>query len=88
LNAAQNSNKELTDKFITNYIGHRDKRTTDLIYGDHLNLNTSPEYAAKELQALKNAIPLRRGGYVDDWSKNHGNLSKDDPFLNGVNNEN
>ena len=88
LNAAQNSNKELTDKFITNYIGHRDKRTTDLIYGDHLNLNTSPEYAAKELQALENAIPLRRGGYVDDWSKNHGNLSKDDPFLNGVNNEN
>jgi len=66
LNAAQNSNPELTNKFVTNLLGHKDKRTTDLIYGNHLNLNTSPEYSAKELQALKNAIPLSRGGYSEN----------------------
>ena len=86
--AAQNSNPELTNKFVTNLLGHTNKKVTEGIYGNHLNLNTSPEYSAKELQALKNAIPLSRGGFVDDWSKNQGNLSKDDPFLNGVNNEN
>jgi integrase len=61
--AGQNSNAELTDKFVINYIGHTDKKVTESIYGDHTNLNTSPEYAAKELQALKNAIPLKRGNY-------------------------
>ena len=64
--AGQNSNAELTDKFVTNYIGHTDKKVTEGIYGNHLNLNTSPEYTAKELQALKNAIPLSRGGYNEN----------------------
>jgi len=86
--AGQNSNPELTNKFVTNLLGHKNKKVTEGIYGNHTNLNTSPEYSAKELQALENAIPLRRGGFVDDWSKNQGNLSKDDPFLNGVNDEN
>ena len=61
--AGQNSNTELTDKFVTNFIGHTNKKVTEGIYGNHTNLNTSPEYAAKELQALKNAIPLKRGNY-------------------------
>jgi integrase len=64
--AGQNSNKELTDKFVTNYIGHTNKLITENIYGNHTNLNTSSEYAAKELQALENAIPLRRGGYNEN----------------------
>jgi integrase len=64
--AGQNSNAELTDKFVTNFIGHTDKKVTEGIYGNHLNLNTSPEYSAKELQALANAIPLRRGGYSEN----------------------
>ena len=64
--AGQNSNKELTDKFVINYIGHKNKKLTEGIYGNHTNLNTSPEYSAKELQALANAIPLRRGGYSEN----------------------
>ena len=64
--AGQNSNTELTDKFVTNFIGHKNKKLTEGIYGNHLNLNTSPEYSAKELQALENAIPLRRGGYSEN----------------------
>ena len=57
---------ELTDKFVINYIGHKNKKLTEGIYGNHTNLNTSPEYSAKELQALANAIPLRRGGYSEN----------------------
>ena len=64
--AGQNSNAELTDKFVTNFIGHTDKKVTEGIYGDHTDLNTSPEYTAKELQALANAIPLSRGGYSEN----------------------
>ena len=64
--AGQNSNAELTDKFVTNLIGHTNKKVTEGIYGDHTNLNTSPEYAAKELQALRNAIPLKRGDYSEN----------------------
>ena len=58
--AGQNSNAELTDKFVTNLIGHTNKKVTEGIYGNHTNLNTSIEYHTKELQALRNAIPLKR----------------------------
>ena len=61
--AAQNSNPELTNKFVTNLLGHTNKKVTEGIYGNHLNLNTSTEYHNKEAQALAKAIPLSRGGY-------------------------
>jgi integrase len=64
--AGQNSNDELTDKFVTNYIGHTNKKVTEGIYGNHLNLNTSDEYATKETEALAKAIPLSRGGYNEN----------------------
>ena len=80
--AGQNSNTELTDKFVTNFIGHTNKKVTEGIYGNHTNLNTSPEYAAKELKALANAIPLSRGSSNNDWSKNTNGLDKEDYLLN------
>ena len=58
--AGQNSNPELTDKFLTNFIGHKNKKVTEGIYGNHLNLNTSIEHHNKEAQALAKAIPLSR----------------------------
>jgi len=61
--AGQSSNTELTDKFVTNFIGHRNKKVTEGIYGNHLNLNTSIEHHNKEAQALANAIPLSRGSF-------------------------
>ena len=64
--AGQNSNPELTDKFVTNLIGHRNKKVTEGIYGNHLNLNTSVEHHNKEAQALAKAIPLSRGGYSEN----------------------
>ena len=64
--AGQNSNPELTNKFVTNYIGHTNKKVTEGIYGNHLNLNTSTEYHNKEAQALAKAIPLSRGGYSEN----------------------
>ena len=55
---AQSSNEALNDNFITNYIGHKDIKTTRGIYGDHKDLHIGAEHQAKVDKALLNAIPL------------------------------
>jgi len=51
----------LTDNFVKGYIGHRDIKTTRMIYGNHSDLNTSRSHEEKQKEALKKSIPIGLG---------------------------
>ena len=55
---AQAANPQLSDNFIKTQIGHRDIRTTRMIYGDHNDLDYQSGKDEQIINALDNALKL------------------------------
>ena len=54
----QNSHSALNNKFVSGQVGHRDPKTTTMIYGDHDNLDTTDQQRLLQLAAIEDAIPI------------------------------
>ena len=48
----------MVDNFIKGYIGHKDIKTTKMIYGNHTDLNSGSSQDKKIQKALDKAIPI------------------------------
>ena len=59
LNAQQKHPETLTNNFVKGQAGHRDYKTTSMIYGDHLNFDNN---RVKQQLAIDDAIPIGIGG--------------------------
>jgi integrase len=55
---AQASNPMLTDNFIKSQIGHRDIKTTRMIYGDHNDLDSQSNIDTKLSDSIDNALKI------------------------------
>jgi integrase len=55
LNAQQKHPETLTNNYVKGQAGHRDYKTTSMIYGDHLNFDNNRE---KQQLAIDDAIPI------------------------------
>jgi len=77
-NAQTKHPETLTNNYVKGQAGHRDYKTTSMIYGDHLNFDNNRE---KQQLAIDDAIPIGIGS-SDDWSKNTNGLDKEDFLLN------
>jgi len=58
LNAQQKHPETLTNNYVKGQAGHRDYKTTSMIYGDHLNFDNNRE---KQQLAIDDAIPIGIG---------------------------
>ena len=56
---AQASNPRLTDNFIKTQMGHRDIKTTRMIYGDHNDLDSQSNIEDEISESLNNALNLK-----------------------------
>ena len=59
VNAQTKHPETLTNNYVKGQVGHRDYKTTSMIYGDHLNFDNNRE---KQQQAIDEAIPIGIGG--------------------------
>ena len=53
---AQGKSSEMNENFIKNFIGHKDSKTTRMIYGDHNDLHTGTYKDGQIMLALDNAL--------------------------------
>ena len=58
-NAQTKHPETLTNNYVKGQAGHRDYKTTSMIYGDHLNFDNN---RVKQQQAIDEAIPIGIGG--------------------------
>ena len=59
VNAQTKHPETLTNNYVKGQVGHRDYKTTSMIYGDHQNFDNN---RVKQQQAIDEAIPIGIGG--------------------------